>query len=355
MTVKIVYEVPPLSTNKPQTNNHKNIKEIETSKVCYKYNRGENSEAYVLNPVIDYLTITVPIDDEELKLVIYDNVFGLIKDEGEKGFEYLLKSDLKPKSFSSYAINCILKDFSSLIAIQARPNTPKHRFLRIVMVPSKLTSNDIAKLSSILEIISLGEIDFKYVVKKGLVTRADWAVDIANADASDILLTKPNSKRKSWWIIGEEGGVETNYIMGNDNKVKAGSSKAYLYNKTANQIVKGGVIEKAVPLITRVEIRTKPEMSLVKMGSHSKKMLNPFAKYEVVDFFASQPRNEGVKWCFFGDACRLRGISTTLAMLPASEQEAYSKALQVSLEKCWRKDELWKSAEDNVNELMGAL
>ncbi len=360
MGFTITNKVPPPASNKGEVNNVA-IKCMHQFNACYVYNRGSDSEGYVLDPRIDFLIITVPVTDRIIQGLIGVNLTYMQMDESEPDWVTFNKSHLPKKAkgyYQKYTHGVKINSLPGLAVIQAKPNSDTHNFLKLTIVPSRWTASDVDKFWSYLSEVTGTTIDADYILEFGNIRRIDWAIDYLNVDISDFLLQKYSKhKRKSISYYGTEGGVETHYIGPNGQKLSPQNFKAYIYDKKASAIEKGHALEFGELLHMRLEIRlNKTNLGKVTMKSLmilSGKVKNRFLPYKLTDFFAANPEGVGAQWHMFGDSCKVRGVDGALNLLSKDERSTFKEALENAQQICWKPDKLWQSTRYHLKHILG--
>lgn len=228
MAVTINYALDhPEATNKPGYN-YKDKHAVNCKDVCYSYSRGENSKVYVMKPVIDFLTITVPVKDKDTQEAIKYYLAQNTKHHPEI-WKYVNKSDLPEATYCSYKRNYKMTIGDGLLGVQIIPGVENHKFMRLILQPSRLSASELkAYIAELTGISGIGVVTWDYIANEGEVTRADWAIDFMNLDAGDMVFDKIGSRRKSQAYLGPKGGIETVYVMNSNAK---GPHKAYTQEK----------------------------------------------------------------------------------------------------------------------------
>lgn len=267
MALQVIGAVPPPAINKGGIKHPKN-KLIPKKIQCYSYDRGGNSKGYVLKPLVDYLSITVPFESDDFHSA--DENIGMT---GASLTEYVMSPDNPDwghfsgsqlpnkvkRTYKHYEHNGRLTDLPGLAAIQYGPANKNHNYMRLTLVPSEWDKGHVNRFWAQLQRLVAID-DFKaYVAEKGRITRVDFAIGFLNIALQDLLFVKPGSERKSLAYHGSLGELETLYIAANNVKNVPQSSKAYVYDKQAKLISQSQPeIHKGL-LHCRCEFRHKPE------------------------------------------------------------------------------------------------
>lgn len=359
MTFTMKHKVPPTPNNKGGVKDGAS-NFIDTKYVLYKYKRGDKSKGFVLKPRIDFLVVTIPVKDPDTQGLILkalgDDLYSL--DEGDiVAFNVSNLSGVGKGLYQYYKQSIQIKSFPGLLAIQAEPNNKTHNFLKITMIPSRWSRENVKAFWDYIYDISGGTIDSNVVATKGNVTRIDWAIDFINVDTSDLYPQKlTNNPRKKVAYVGVSGGVETYYIGPNSEKAGPQNFKAYIYDKLAKDQQLGNEPEFNF-LHTRFEIRLMKDKiasnSLKSLANLSDKIANRFEPYSMIDFHAVDPIRGHELWHCFGDSCKLRGVDGAMDMVNFANQKAFKKMLLSAEKECWRPEKLWEATKDHVNFILG--
>ena len=353
-------DIPPPATNKGGDKEFA-IKCKAKLDTCYEYERGGDSKGYVLNPKIDFMIVTLKVEDSETRKSIATHISQMLMDRDEPQYETYYVKHLPNKAKGNYhgfTHNLKISDLPGLAAIQFKPKNRSYNDLKITIIPSQWTSKHVEQFWNTIYAISSGNIDTDYIIKYGKITRLDWAIDFINVDTSDFLIEKVSkNKRKNVTYYGSEGGVETSYIGPNGQKLSPQNFKAYIYDKhTKSKEDKEKPIYGDL-LHMRLEIRllkqSLSDMTLKSFYQLSGKAKNRFAPYKLTDFFAVSRQAADPQWHMFGDSCKVRGVDTALSMLSTRTRATYKKRLTNAQSVCWKPDLAWKAIPKHMKKILG--
>ncbi len=187
------------------TSSNKKI-EIPSSRIAYKVESKKG--AFVLNPIIDNISITAKIEDPKIAQDVAELV-GKANQEGGLPL-YSLKElgKYKKKETGKYKHSAILvidKEAGALIQI-GLPGKPWA--IRIEFNPSRFSQDAVDKMDSHLREISKSKFGLGWFVKFGTITRVDIAVDILGIRFND-LVVQLRDDRKVKLYVDKEGGLQT--------------------------------------------------------------------------------------------------------------------------------------------------
>lgn len=267
---------------------------------AYGYKGSKGNTVDVLYPIIDKLSVTVPVEDEYR---------GAID-------EIIMDAHKIDKAFTSVSANNKLYKCNTKwtdeksgghVLIQSNPKTGKN-YLRFELNPHRLGPDCMSRFKELLETdITLGNVSYAKALETGRITRADITVDMINITHPE-LINVGKKKGKTILYLGLEAQeVETTYL----DKPKSKASHKIVYNKLQEQIDKGNDPTYEGVIHTRVEYQHKGAPFKNLHNIH-----NPFKKLQVINPIYKPEAIEDWVWQLFLNSCRFKGINTSID-LPA--------------------------------------
>lgn len=334
---------------------------VDQNDIYTHYKRENGDYAYILNPVMDTLCLTLHLAARKQQNAlaktlknwdndIIDVKVSSLKNWGNTKIEKTSKHAAYNRKYK------ITVDGIDLL-LQIKPTTKSHKFMRLTMQPSLFVSNGLDKLWETLKLISGGVIDADYVCEHASLTQIDWAIDYLNVPMDDLILLKPGSYRMKKLFISSDGKIETDYIQHGDDAEDHKHSKAYVYDKVKHPSKDKKYTGSYIP-VSRVEFRTYPEYTKFSQFMKEKfGLANRFDKYEVIDLMAKKSNvefntpsalaNEFI-WKLFSDHMRIRGRENALSTIPDDISIKYKEILERQLKQTWHPSKLWKLTPEAV-------
>ena len=331
-----------VSSNKQEGEEKKEVK-IELSEISYCPISGRVA---VLKPIIDKITITHKIADNELTAALVESLLQ----EADKEQGHFKKAAQFKSGAVSYraSVNLIVPPGDAHVLIQAGPKKKGiTHALRLEFNPSRLGKPGIAFLKKQIESLVSGplvsdDLSFDDIIAKGTVTRVDIAVDVVGIRV-DKLDVRFLGDGKSHWYYSNKGQPETGYYGIKQNKKKQNSPAPWItYNK--RQEIKDKGPEGGKQLYgglshTRIEFHAMQKKPFAKLGT----LANPFDTISLA--YPQAPK--GMKpyaWAFFLDACQRRGSEAALELLPGGAlRKRYRQALDKAHADFWKPAKIWAS------------
>lgn len=316
---------------------HSNKTEIEVKEekidYSYSYKMGNGHIAYVSPPMIDHITITLEIDDEEQRGSILDELMK-VSTHGEGGFK-----DASAKTGYKFEINFTAPLGTHSIAVKAQPTNPKLKhFVKLEFNPHRIGRAGLELFKERIAVETIGALEWHMFLAEGKANRIDVAVDIRNSEAGQFI-SRSHKPGKSHIYVSAKGELETAYLgmKGGPTDSKKNSDQ-YYYDKAVQdaEAKKGPVYPGAV---TRVELR--------KIGAQQKlsgiKKLGEavLERFDLIHPGSAPVGTDELTWSLFLDSCRLRGTESALARLPDSMQMVFRDTLKARAELTWRPQKLW--------------
>ena len=332
----VVFPMTGVSSNKQEGSEGSKKGKIEGKEVCYFPIPGHVA---VLHPIIDKISVTYQIADQDLKGAVIECLKLAVEEKGPFDAAQTFKSGAVTYEAS---VNLLVPPDNEKVLIQAGPQKIglAHN-LRLEFNPKLLGLNGIAFLKSQLEGLLVDGLSFTHIMLQGTVTRLDIAVDLVGIRIDDLDI-RFFAGGKSHWYFGPSGKPETGYL-GMKKSDKAAAWIAYDKRKhlkdtkgPTQQQLYGGLPH------TRIEFHAKPMKPLPALNA----MANPFTSLSLA--YPTAPN--GVKphaWRFFLDACHRRGHAQALTMIPAGAlRQRYEKALESAHTKFWKPHVIWAAWDD---------
>lgn len=192
---------------------------IPKERVAYPFDM--KNKVFVLNPIIDKISITSDMEDAEVAQVVTHSI-AMGNQEGWLPLEPTYAGG------TGYAKAAFLKlpQPGPKVLIQVG-RKKKPRAIRFEFNPSQFSQQDVVKMDSYLKALSEGAFGLSWVLKTGKITRADIAVDILGVKFNDLLIELP-SISKIHMHIDNKGGLQTvTSLLGNGFKCMAYNKRAH--------------------------------------------------------------------------------------------------------------------------------
>ena len=302
---------------------------LQSTAKAYGYNRDDGYKVNIKYPVIDKLSVTFPVDDDD-RAAFDEILMDIHKDH----------SDFQSKTAigSRYKLNMDWTDqpTGEKVVIQCKPKTAKN-YVRFELNPALLGADGMKRFKEMFHLtLSLGNYPYKSIIETGHITRADIAVDMINVPIHDLIIAGKGSG-KSVKFIGLAGDLETDYL----DKPKDKPSYKKVYNKQKQQSDLnleedfGGVHH------TRVEYNHKG----AEFGKF-RSIQNPFKKFKVIHPVIKPKNIDDWIWQLFLNSCRLKGVDRSLELLPDDIRPPCKKALEKARAQTWKPEILWEKWEE---------
>lgn len=271
------------------TSSNKNIL-IPDERIAYPFDRKK--KIFVLNPIIDKISITSNMEDAKVAQVVTHSI-AMANQEG------WLPLEPKHAGGTGYAKAAFLKlpQPGPKVLIQVR-RKKKPGAIRFEFNPSQFSQNDVVKMDSYLMALSEGAFGLSWVLGTGKITRADIAVDILGVKFNELLIELP-SNSKIRMHIDNNGGLQTvTSLLGNGFKCMA-------YNKRAH----------TQEMNIESQFADYPRCRVERTIGHTKKKFAtlgeikcPWNSVSIIRPPSAPPIDvEGHVWKLFLDVCRFRG------------------------------------------------
>ncbi len=308
---------------------------LQLTALAYSYGKGSKNVS-VFKPVIDKISICVPIADPEERAFYETQIMDLSKDQDFPDFETVSAKD------KSYKYNMKWRHTGSgkAVLIQAHPYSPSTvTFLRFEFNPNLLGVDGISAFKEMLNVLfSFEHLTYADIIQIGRFTRLDIAVDLVNARTSD-LIVRGRGKGKKVVYYSSTDQMETTYL----DKPKKAPSKAKVYDKLQQQTDKSISPDYVGVSHARVEIQHG--------GTKLNKLLNIHNVLKRIKVIHPTTVPAGIDewvWNLFLDSCRYRGIDEALKMLPEDQQGKALKVLKKAETETWRPKKLWEEWPETV-------
>ncbi|WP_183360563.1 hypothetical protein [Geomonas limicola] len=288
---------------------------------------------------MDMLTMTLDIPEEDHAKTMAG--FQKTKESG----------DGKPFSKTAYSHNLKLSSENEAdILIHCKPTIAKqtgnkYRFFRIEFNPSKANLDNLKKN---IDLILPG--GYAKLMKDGIVTRIDLAVDALYLDATDIVASHPKIKVEKHYA--HNGVIETKYLG-----APSSSKQIVLYDKLAEIKHRNSKKGKAFKIPVPGEKIFRIEHRFFKLGCTLKDVAslpNPFTDLTLIAYPGSKStKSQDPLWTLFLSACRFEGVPTALNHLNAERQEEFKKRLDTEGRSDWWKPEaVWQGLPLAINKII---
>ena len=311
-------------------------KKIPLAEYAYQVKLTSEHTAYVSSPKIDKISLTVPVDDKDLKNVVREALIQSVKDPTVPHFK-----NAKVQSSSgvkySISVNLTPPGSSERVLIQVDPEAtkkyPNPSFMRLEFNPDRLGPERLSFFKQQLAEVSYQQLTYAQVVGSARITRVDIACDLANVPTAGVICRY--HKPAKWHVyFAPDGNVESIYM---GVKSGGGPADALVYDKRQEQLDKKRLLDFWGLEHMRVEIISRKRPFLKNLGA----LDSPF---HLVDLFfprVVQPPDEAHTWETFLDSCRQRGVEGALDLLPQNIRPLYAERLEESKVLIWRPEKIW--------------
>lgn len=303
---------------------------VQLSALSYEYKNNKGYKVSILYPVIDKLSVTIPVDPEDRKAI--DEILMDIH-KNEEDFSSV--SDKKKR----YKINTEWTDKKTgqKVLIQCQP-VHAVNYLRFELNPAKLGPEGMSRFKQMFEnSITVGNYPYSRVLKEGHIRRMDIAVDMINVAPHELIISGKGTGKSIKFLGKDSNELETVYL----DKPQTKSSNKMVYNKLQEQIDKGNEPSYNEVLHTRAEYNHEGAPF-----GNIPNIQNPFKKITVINPVFVPEGGDDFVWHLFLNSCRLKGIEASLSLLPTQLRGQYRKALEKATEDTWQPEKLWEKWED---------
>lgn len=310
---------------------------IPQSRIAYgvKSKKG----VFVLNPIIDTISITAKIDDPK----IAQHVAYLVNKGNQEGglplFSLKGLGKYKKKELGKYKESAILKidkETGALVQV-GLPDNPCA--IRIEFNPDHFSQKAIDKMGGYLKEMSKDAFGLGWFIKFGTITRVDIAVDILGIKFND-LVVQLRDDRKVELFVDKESGLQT------VTSLLDKGFKNMAYNKRVEIKENGKHSEFEDYPRCRIEWRIgRTKKKLVSLGD----IKCPWNSASV--FFPPPLPPAGVAdhvWRLFWDVWRFRGREYALSQLPSPLMEKFKDVADDPNYQIWRAKELWSKLPNSL-------
>lgn len=324
--------MPPFFIHKGITPSNKTEKyrlQLSADVNAYGYENNKGYRVNILYPVIDKLSVTIPVDEEDRK-AIDETLMDIHKNEEDfssvsaKGKRYKFNTEWTDKNTGHKVL------------IQSKPIHAKN-YTRFELNPTKLGPAGMSRFKTMFEhSITYGDYPYSRILEEGYITRMDIAVDMVNVAPHELIISGKGTGKSIKYLGKASNNLETVYL----DKPKNKSSYKMVYNKLQDQIDKGNKPSYNEVLHTRAEYTHAGAPF-----SNIPNIQNPFKKMKVIHPIFKPTDAEDWIWELFLNSCRLKGVEASLSLLPDHLQASHRKALEKAAELTWRPEMLmdkWK-------------
>lgn len=307
--------------------------------LAYSYSAPGVKKVRVLEPVIDKLSVTIPVEDPEMRQTIFTSVENLF---AKKKSAVHTNVYGKAKKEYAFAINVTLTGDETML-VQAGYKKPQSHFVRIEFNPAKLWKYGPGLAMHRLKEVTGNALPWSYVVEYGRATRIDAAVDMVNAPMSSLVILN-NQGGKTHFYVGETGEIETSYL-GIPGYKKPADQLAYNKNQEAEDKGTSPLYNNIVH--TRIEMISKSKNRLLKNIAGIKE--NLFERLTVIHPGNAPEGIDPTLWALFLETCRFRGLEGALSLLPENLAGTCQTALMDAAANSWRPDKIWQRWSNAVS------
>lgn len=304
---------------------------IGAKRVAYPFDKKKG--IFVLNPIIDKISITANIEDPKTAQAV-THWIAMANQEGSLPLEPKHSGGM---GYAKAAFLTVSKPSLKVLIQIGRKNKPGA--IRFEFNPSHFTQHDAAKMDSYLMDLSEQAFGLAWVLKVGKITRADVAVDIIGAKFNDLIIELP-AKKKVRIHVDEKGGLQTvTSLLGKGFKNMA-------YNKRAQTQEKKIHSEFFDHPWCRVEWtigHTKEKMAT--LGN----IKCPWESASIILPSLVPPNGvNGHVWRLFLDVCRFRGVAYALSQLPLLLRHRFGSAVSDPKNQIWKAKFIWSKLPESI-------
>lgn len=311
------------SSNKPQETDKPYAK-------AYWYDVTGWGKISVLQPIIDKITITIPVCHDDDREAIRQGLYDFANKDDWPDFK-----SSSSKGGYKIAVDCTDPVSGEKILIQADPKKKTIKsFLRLEFNPSKLGTEGLSKFKSRLTEMTYGSVTWDEVLSAGKATRVDVATDMVNAPLGNLLFDS-KIPGKQHIYTGRGGNLETAYL---GLKKTGKASDLIVYDKLQEATDKHQELGYSGIVHTRVEITKR---GYTQKLSNLAEMKNLFEQVTIVHPGAPPDGTDAWVWELFMDSCRLRGMGKGLALVPEELRVIFEAKLDEASARSWQPKKLW--------------
>lgn len=329
--------------------------------------RVRNSQPFARPPVVDRLAFLLPwtfapsLDPGST----YARLRHRIEKEIERGV--CQRTVLRGTRYRHCFSILLPSGAKFLLQIGAFDSARKKGDVRVDMNPAKFAAGDIAALRRILgRIIGPGRLDI--LLRKALLHRVDFAVDVLHADLGEMLVAYSNVQRFSMFCkrVDTKGNVEGyNFGSVSSNYISAVYSKDIeRAHRAVLQMIKEGLKTEPLeanmikqlkqlcgaPSMMRIEVRGRKLSNLPLHGLRNE--ANRFERFKFAHLGTSGADLPVWLEAAFLSLCRERGVKAALATFRNTEYaRLVHKFWQTRQCSWWQPEELWQQACDALEGL----
>ena len=247
---------------------------------------------------------------------------------------------------------------------QLDPVQEKVAAFRMEYNPANLATGDGKVLKEHLQGLFLDE--YHAVMSHARITQIDVAVDIANVQMGELLVSERRRRKSAVWgkEFDRNGALETVYLGAprSDEQIR-------VYNKEVQLRVSGGpdlgyrLTRVEAVLIPRVPVpltvadkgdTTNPVQTRYQSGillHQTGRLENPFARIQLASVSALEKLGAHYRGRLFLACCHHNGTQSALNILPDALRKRYVKRLLRAEFDWWQPETIWKSLDDALKSL----
>lgn len=309
---------------------------VQLTAQAYTYGKGDK-KVTVLKPIIDKISIVVPISDPDECTGYENHIKDFPKDKNFPEFETV---STKTQRYN-FSMKWRHAGTQQTVLIQAHPKSSEAKhFLRFEFNPDKLGADGFTAFKEMLwNTFSQKNLNYGFLVKHARFTRLDIACDFINARAAD-LIVQGQGKGKKVVYYSAQNDMETTYL----DKPKKKPSKAKVYDKLQQQTDMSNPTDYEGVFHARVEIQHG--------GAELKKLKaihNVLKRVTVIHPLEAPVKVKSWVWGLFLDSCRYRGVEAALQGLPEDMRGVATKVVNKAKMDTWRPLDLWDLWSDIVD------
>jgi hypothetical protein len=264
-----------------------------------------------------------------------------------------------------YRSNYRLMNGSHPIALcQYDPVQERNSGFRMEYNPAKLAMADKRLVKEYLQALFLD--NYEAVMSAAKITQIDVAVDIANIEMGELLVSERRRRKSAVWgkDFDSNGVLETVYLG-----AERSDPQIRIYNKAAEMRVKGA--PDIGYALTRVEASLIPRVPLLMAvagngtsGNQTKaryqsgfclhqveQLENPFARINLISVRLAEELRKNYQWRLFLACCHHNGTQAALNLLPDDRRKRYIARLSKGAFNWWQPETIWKGLGDALKRL----
>lgn len=225
-----------------------------------------------------------------------------------------------------------IPDAMTSALLQCKPKDKSNKFLRLEFNPSKVDVND---LSVMLAQFIPDNIGYQYILENGIVTRIDFAVDVAREVVNDFLFLHPQIQNTETYHSKNKSG-STVYLGATTSERRFRIYDRVPSIRSENLKIKFSIKKEPIPKfdVMRIELILKPKTTLGNFFAEGK---NPFEKLDVIS-----PKGSGDDlWTLFLALARFEGAQAAMGRLSPKNKDRFKSFMDNRQVWWWKPEKMW--------------